>query len=549
MAGSDLGSNDKSEPRVRNLRKRLAQIATIEQKQDSGLDLTDDQIDKLSRKAHLETELQEILEPATVVSNVEALKESSVEGPFVVQVEQVQREEPSVDLAEMEGHEKVVVTETLAEMETVERPSQQSHEEMPEPLPDTLFQKRSKAVEMLRTSSKVEPEPESKSDSRLRNLRKKLAQIAALEEKQDVGNVELTPDQLEKMSHKTEFEAELVKAEAISKSLTISNLNKKYFVACPWCKLTVLPYACPWSSWDCSVCRGDFLQTVMIYSCPNQAECQSINEWGICEKCASKRSKGKELGLLDIDENSTRILRSPSSVLRSPSSVHSPSISLCRSPSMRWQDDPVAVEDISPSKPSKAPPTFEFLENIQPFSLTVKSSERPKALTKEVSLLSQDAFEEDALTYVTRKGGWKMTIMALPEGAKDCSELPFDGFCLDGPGPSLIGFIIYRLRPELDSLSIAKLAIVPEHRQRGHGRRLIEWCIKLGKKQPEITFISLSSLPEAVKFYLALGFKAIDVKLENCVSAQCGPDEDLVEGQVYMEYRIKGRSRARKKGK
>merc|ERR1719401_1994766 len=147
---------------------------------------------------------------------------------------------------------------------------------------------------------------------------------------------------------------------------------------------------------------------------------------------------------------------------------------------------------------------------------------------------------------VTRKNNWKMTVLARPEGLRDCSGLPLEGFSLDGPAPSLIGFIVFRLRPELESLSIAKLAIVPEHRQMGHGRRLIEWCIKSAKKSPSIAFISLSSLPEAVKFYHRMGFKPVEVNL--AASSQCAPDEDFVEGQVYMEYRVKGRSR-KKKGK
>lgn len=566
MAGSDPGCNEKADPRVRNLRKRLAQVAAIEQKQESGVDLTDEQVDKLSRKAQLEAELQELLDPTPEISQVEAPAEPSVEETAVVQLELVQTEDAAADLPETEGSKKNGDAEMLAESETSERPPEQSHEETTQERPDEKTSKDSlKVEETLQPPSKAEVAPESKSDSRLRNLRKKLAQIDALEKKRDADNVELTPEQMEKLSHKAEFEAELNKllqpeavevgAQAVEvetettppttpKLSTKSNSSKKPLMACPWCKRKVLPFPCPWSSWDCSTCSRDYLQSELIYSCPNQAECQSINEWGVCLKCAEdvqpNKSKGKDFGLLDLDENS---------IETSAYGLRSPSLSVLRSPSMRWQDDPVSVEDMTPSKPWKAPPEFEFLENIQPFSQTVQSSERLKALTKEVSLLSAAAFEEDALTYVTRKGGWRMTIIARPEGVQDCSELPLDGFCLDGPSPSLIGFIVYRLRPELDSLSIAKIAIVPEHRQRGHGRRLIDWSIKLAKKQPDITFISLSSLPEAVKFYLAIGFKAIDVKLENAVSAQCGPDEDLVEGQVYMEYRIKGRSRARKKGK
>jgi len=223
---------------------------------------------------------------------------------------------------------------------------------------------------------------------------------------------------------------------------------------------------------------------------------------------------------------------------------------------MRWQDDPLGVEDIAPTPmaveaPKEKEPVVEFIENVQPFAVTTQASERLKAIMAEVSLLSQDAFDEYALHLVTRKSGWKMTLMARAEGDEDASDcMPLDGFCLDGgPTPMLIGFLIYRLRPELESFSIAKLAVIPEHRGRGHGRRFIEWCIASAKKQKTIAYISLSSLPEAIKFYERMGFRTVDVNLEKAGNDQCGVGEELVEGQVYMEYRIKGRSKGRKKGR
>lgn len=222
-----------------------------------------------------------------------------------------------------------------------------------------------------------------------------------------------------------------------------------------------------------------------------------------------------------------------------------------RSPSSRFIDDPVSVEDIAPTPKAAQEALFEFIENIQPYSVATQACDRLKSIMKEVTVLSHDAFEEDALHLVTRKSGWKMTLMVLPEGAADASLMPLLGFSLDDDEPCqhLIGFLVYRLRPELESLSIAKLAIVPEHRQQGHGRRLIEWCVKSAKKQPQIAYISLSSLPEAVKFYNRIGFRAVDVNLLNTDCCRCEADEELVEGQVYMEYRLKGRSKARKKGR
>jgi len=201
------------------------------------------------------------------------------------------------------------------------------------------------------------------------------------------------------------------------------------------------------------------------------------------------------------------------------------------SPSMRWRDDPVSVEDVFPTPKASRQPAFEILEGLQPFSAAVQGSERLRSIMRAVSDLSHDAFEEDAQDMVTRKARWKMTLLVCPEGSEELS-----GFSLDGPPMPLIGFLVYRLRPELQCLSIAKLAITPEHRRQGHGCRLIEWCVRLAKKQPNVAYIALSSLPEAVRFYQRMGFRKFDIRIAQ-------DQDDLVEGQVYMEKQIKGRRR------
>merc|ERR1711913_166942 len=95
----------------------------------------------------------------------------------------------------------------------------------------------------------------------------------------------------------------------------------------------------------------------------------------------------------------------------------------------------------------------------------------------------------DALHMVTRKSRWKLVLLVRTECTKNnqtkninTSHIP--PLSLDGHGtddeedadlPPLIGFIIYRLRPELQALAVAKIAIVPEHRGKGHGGRLVDW--------------------------------------------------------------------------
>lgn len=169
---------------------------------------------------------------------------------------------------------------------------------------------------------------------------------------------------------------------------------------------------------------------------------------------------------------------------------------------------------------------WELLEAVQPFSESIQASRRLKHLMGTASRLSLDVFGDDALATVTRKAKWQLNIIA----------------CLDDDWPTLLGFIVYRLRPELQCLSIAKMAVVPEHRRKGYGARLIESCVNLSQRRPEICFLALSSLPEAVTFYQRLGFRRREVQ---------GPlmREDVVEGQVYMEKSVKGRAGRRKAGR
>lgn len=282
------------------------------------------------------------------------------------------------------------------------------------------------------------------------------------------------------------------------------------------------------------------------------------------DKAAKKKQKqiAKEAG---AKQNELPAQRSPSM------GAQSPSMRGLRSPSQRWKDDPVAVEDMAPpTLPTK--PEFEIIEGVQPFSETSQADLRMRELLEEVTLLSKDAFEEDALAMVTRKKGWKMTLLvhngvvtsstdAANEAVTSSTEaatsstgddkappprkpLPFDGnnlFSLDAIDeapvePLLIAFIVYRIRPELSSFSIAKVAVVPEHRGKGHGGHLMDWAKAQAKKQKEINYISLSSLPAAVRFYNKIGFKAVDVQ---ALRDDCGDNEELVEGQVYMEFQVR----------
>ena len=71
------------------------------------------------------------------------------------------------------------------------------------------------------------------------------------------------------------------------------------------------------------------------------------------------------------------------------------------------------------------------------------------------------------------------------------------------------------------------------------GKRMMRWAIDYAKKEKQkCSMVALSSLPTSVIFYKALGFKAVDVKAVDAEN-----DEDMIEGQVYMEYRLRGKRR------
>eukprot|EP00928_Gymnodinium_smaydae_P029212 TRINITY_DN22068_c0_g1_i1.p1 TRINITY_DN22068_c0_g1~~TRINITY_DN22068_c0_g1_i1.p1 ORF type:complete len:408 (+),score=119.99 TRINITY_DN22068_c0_g1_i1:60-1283(+) len=172
---------------------------------------------------------------------------------------------------------------------------------------------------------------------------------------------------------------------------------------------------------------------------------------------------------------------------------------------------------------------LEVIPNISPASEATRNDSRLKELLKQVSELSLDIFAEDPLKNggVSKKSGWRLSILARP--------IPVDPENAPPEEPTeLLGFMVFRFRPDMQCLSVAKIAVPEKHRGRGFGRRLMEWVTKYAKQQSDLQYLSLSSLPEAVKFYQAFGFKKVKV------DAVKEHDEDLIEGQEYMEYRLRG---------
>jgi len=215
---------------------------------------------------------------------------------------------------------------------------------------------------------------------------------------------------------------------------------------------------------------------------------------------------------------------SPAMRLRRSSSV----LSTCSVLSTKsWFEDGVAVEDAVPPDKAlvkEAALTTEepvILADVKPFSEQSRSDPAMVALLEQVRVLSEDCFDDDCLKGCSKRGGWKLTLLA--------SRLE------TGPGAMLLAFLVYRLKPDQECLSVSKLAVPEDHRRLGYGQKLISWSIQHAKGLQDISRVGLSSLAAAVKFYQRLGFK----KLFDLTPKDCQDDEEYFPGQVYMEFRIK----------
>lgn len=143
--------------------------------------------------------------------------------------------------------------------------------------------------------------------------------------------------------------------------------------------------------------------------------------------------------------------------------------------------------------------------------------ERLPELICQARALSLEAFDEDSLQEVTKRSGWRLSLLAL----KDLS--------------AVCGFIIARITTH-GALAIKKLAVSSELRGLGLGKLIMEDVTKAAKKQGDVYEIRLSSLATAVTFYQHLGFKAF-----KGMKFDFDTDREFIEGQVYMEKKLRPR--------
>eukprot|EP00747_Dinoflagellata_sp_TGD_P030244 gnl/TRDRNA2_/TRDRNA2_134495_c0_seq2.p1 gnl/TRDRNA2_/TRDRNA2_134495_c0~~gnl/TRDRNA2_/TRDRNA2_134495_c0_seq2.p1 ORF type:complete len:376 (+),score=94.26 gnl/TRDRNA2_/TRDRNA2_134495_c0_seq2:145-1272(+) len=197
--------------------------------------------------------------------------------------------------------------------------------------------------------------------------------------------------------------------------------------------------------------------------------------------------------------------------------------------SSSWYDDEeaaVAVEDVMPADPeieAANPMTDEpeYLADVKPHSPEARDNPAIASLLMQVRQLSDDCFSEDCLLDCSKRAGWRVTLLATNiQGGADAV---------------LLGFIVFRIKPQLHCVSVAKIAVPEAYRKRGFGRRLVKWAIDYTKALPDINHCSLASLPEAVNFYKRLGFK----KMHEITAKTAEEEEDLFPGQIYMELRTR----------
>ncbi|KAF4705512.1 Unconventional myosin-Ig, partial [Perkinsus olseni] len=126
---------------------------------------------------------------------------------------------------------------------------------------------------------------------------------------------------------------------------------------------------------------------------------------------------------------------------------------------------------------------------------------------------------ENCLEKISGRSPWKLSILAS--------------------GDQLCAFIVYKFVNDRRAFSVGKLAVPKAMRGRGLGTFVMKWVKESCKANPNVDIVTLSSLPAAIKLYKKIGFKKI------YTITQSDPDEELVEGQVYMEMNVRKPGQAR----
>jgi len=202
------------------------------------------------------------------------------------------------------------------------------------------------------------------------------------------------------------------------------------------------------------------------------------------------------------------------------------------------ETEPVVNFTLTPTDVNKAKTTKpEFMVDVAfqgpqaklTSGVEVQASKRLQGLLQSAKELWKDqtvTFTGDCEEFLSEHKDLKLTLLAQ--------------------GDSLVGFIMYRLHPKKNvvgaHMSISRLAIAPEFRRQGFAGQFMKW----GMRQPGVSFLAVTSLPKALDFYKAFGFRKVETWH---TGGTARPDEEpeLGTNQVYLEYNPSKNNAGKKK--
>lgn len=157
----------------------------------------------------------------------------------------------------------------------------------------------------------------------------------------------------------------------------------------------------------------------------------------------------------------------------------------------------------------------ELLEDL--FSSEAET-EPESALLQEIKALGEAAFFGENTVQKALDRDWTLAVLVEPIASQQGMHTQTRRLC---------GFMCYYVRKS--ELHIARLAVVPQDRGRGHGKGLMQWALEKAAALPrsQCAWISLSSLDEAVPFYEQFGF----------TDMTCDDLEDDEHFQTWMELK------------
>lgn len=131
---------------------------------------------------------------------------------------------------------------------------------------------------------------------------------------------------------------------------------------------------------------------------------------------------------------------------------------------------------------------------------------------KQASSLALQSFDDSAddgdqaIATLAEQQGWTVATMTITDGS------------VEG-GRDLVGYVTYNAEPALDGLYLARVAVEPKFRRRGHGSRLVRWLI--GRARLEgYSSVWVHAVPDLQPINAALGFKYVS----SGDAAACGDD-------------------------